>query len=123
MACSPAAGHRPAVRGAAFTPLQRAITSKRWSCPVALNERTARKRSTMLFTPTELLWRQQERNQIRHLLDSDGGFQALRHQREAGAGNLRDVAAEHRFGHALGAFQGEARGTFVGDEAVERATI
>src|SRR5437667_6159542 len=70
-----------------------------------------------------LWWREQERNQVRHLLDRDGAFYAFRHQRKAGAGNLRDVAAEHRLGHALGALDREARGAFVGDDPVQRAAI
>src|SRR2546427_3257666 len=70
-----------------------------------------------------LWWREQKRNQVRHLLDSEGVFEAFRHQGKAGAGNLRDVAAEHRFGQSLGALERDARGAFVGDEAVERAAI
>src|SRR5207245_5754716 len=70
-----------------------------------------------------LWWREQERNQVRHLLDAYGGFQAFRHQRKAGAGNRGDVAAEYRFGHAFGALEREARGAFVGDDPVERAAI
>src|SRR6266446_8733902 len=54
------------------------------------------------------LWRrEQESNQVRHLLDGDGGFQALRHQREAGASNRGDVAAEDRFDYTVGALQCE----------------
>src|SRR5213078_2952803 len=70
-----------------------------------------------------LWWREQERNQVRHLLDTDGGFYAFRHQRKAGARNRVDVAAEHRFGHALGALDREARGAFVADDSVKRAAI
>src|SRR5688572_9898822 len=70
-----------------------------------------------------LWWREQKRNQVRHLLDSDGGLHAFRHQRKAGAGNLRDVAAEDRLGHALGALECEARSAFVRDDSVERAAI
>src|SRR6266571_1355480 len=70
-----------------------------------------------------LWWRQQERNQVRHLLNRDGGFQSFWHQREAGARNRHDVAAEYRFGHAFGALEREARGAFVGDDPVERAAI
>jgi hypothetical protein len=70
-----------------------------------------------------LWWREQDRNQVRHLLDSDGAFHAFRHQRKAGTGKLRDVAAEYRLDHAFGALEREARGAFVGDEAVERAAI
>ena len=51
---------------------------------------------TMVFISTELRWQEQERDQVRHLLDSDGGFQAFRHQRKGGAGKLRDGAAKHR---------------------------
>src|SRR2546421_12758237 len=71
----------------------------------------------------ELWWRKQERDQVGHLLDSNGGFQAFRHQRKAGARNLRDVAAEHRLGHALGALECEACGAFPGDDAVQRAAV
>src|SRR3989442_11984974 len=70
-----------------------------------------------------LWWREQERNQVGHLLDSDGGFQAFWHQRKAGARNRGDVAAEHRFGHALGALECDARGAFCSDEAVKRTAI
>src|SRR5436309_12240428 len=70
-----------------------------------------------------LWWREQERNQVRHLLDRDGGFQAFGHQRKAGAGNLRDVATEHRLGHTFGALEREAGSAFPGDDAVERAAI
>src|SRR5437016_6982593 len=70
-----------------------------------------------------LWWKEQERNQVRHLLNGDGVFQAFWHQRKAGAGNLRDVAAEYRLGHTFGALEREARGAFVGDEAVDHAAI
>src|SRR5712692_6785864 len=70
-----------------------------------------------------LWWREQERNQVRHLLNRDGGFQSFWHQRKAGAGKLRDVAAKHRLGYTLGALEREARGAFVGDDPVERAAI
>src|SRR6266540_1641611 len=67
-----------------------------------------------------LWWREQERNQVRHLLDRDAGFNAFGQQRKAGAEKLRDGAAEDRFGHALGALEREARGAFVGDDPFER---
>src|SRR5437867_3365581 len=70
-----------------------------------------------------LWWREQERNQVRHLLDTDGGFYAFRHQRKAGAENRGDVAAEHRFGHALGALECEARGALVGNDSVKRTAV
>jgi len=70
-----------------------------------------------------LLWREQERNQVRHLLDTAGGFQSFWHQRKAGTGKPRDVAAKHRLAHALGALEREAGGAFLGDDPVERAAI
>ena len=65
-----------------------------------------------------LWWQEQERNQVRHLLDSVGVFHAFRYQRDAEAGKLRDVAAEYRFGPAFGALECEGRGAFLGGGAV-----
>src|SRR5213594_282479 len=71
----------------------------------------------------ELRWKEQKCNQVRHLLDCDGGFQAFRHQRKAGAGKLHDVAAEHGLGQTFGALEREARSAFRSDDPVERAAI
>ena len=41
------------------------------------------------------MWRKQERDQVRHLLDSDGVFQTFWHQRKAGAETLRFALFRH----------------------------
>jgi hypothetical protein len=70
-----------------------------------------------------LFWREQERNQVGHLLDGDGAFQTFWHQRKAGAGKLRDVARQDRIRQAVGAFERQARRAFFRDDAVDRAAI
>jgi hypothetical protein len=67
--------------------------------------------------------REQERNQVHQVLDRDAAFHAFGPQRKAGAGMLHDVAAEDHPGHALGAFEREARRAFVGNDPVERTSI
>jgi hypothetical protein len=56
-----------------------------------------------------LRWREQECNQVRHLLDGDGAFQTFWHQRKAGAGKLRDVATQDRIATGLATIGSAAR--------------
>jgi hypothetical protein len=75
------------------------------------------------LTRMALRWREQERNQVRHLFDRDCGFQTFRHQRKAGAGKLCYVATQDRISQAVGAFERQARRAFFSDDAVDRAAI
>ncbi len=75
----------------------------------------------LLYLETSLLF--QIRDQVRHLLRCDGGFEAFGHEGDARAGEGLDLAAKHGVGAAVGAFEGEVACGFAGDEAGEGATV
>src|SRR5262245_2974180 len=98
---------------------------KLWTHDAAINRPTPNNASRCfrLTMSRSLLGVQQKRDQVRHLLDADGGLDAFGHEREAGSGESGNVASEYRVGHTLGALEGETGGALLGNKTVKRAAV